>query len=95
MDNWCYASAQRERWFPRGVMLLIALGVVAKFCIWIVAMVGALVLGAALGWLMWRATKRVDARHAAREGLGGRADPQHAWILATTTAAPTPTTRPN
>lgn len=67
--------------FGAAFVLLIAVGVVAKFWIWIVVAVGVVALGVVLGWLMWRAARRVDACAATRAAIAARADEQHAQIM--------------
>ena len=63
-------------------MLLIVIGLVAKFWWWILAAVGILMLGPALCWVSLWLARRVDARHERRAALVARADQQHAWVLA-------------
>ncbi|MGA8332961.1 MAG: hypothetical protein WB777_27315 [Mycobacterium sp.] len=63
-------------------VLLIFVGFVAKFWLWIVAALGALVVFGLLLWLAFRAARRVDAGHQAHTAIAARADEQHAWTLA-------------
>jgi len=62
--------------------LLIGIGVLAKFWMWILLIVGVVVLGIVLGLLMWRAALRVDARIAEQAAIAARADEQHTQFLA-------------
>ncbi len=68
--------------FGAAFVLLIFVGAIAKFWIYIVAALGALVLYGLVLWLAFRAARRVDAEHRAQAALAARADQQHAWILA-------------
>jgi uncharacterized membrane protein len=68
--------------FGGAFVLLIFVGAVVKFWIWIVAVIGALVLFGLLLWLAFYAARRVDAREHARIAIVARADQQHAWTLA-------------
>ena len=43
---------------------------------------GAAVLFGLLLWLAFYAARRVDERENARKAIAGRADQQHAWVLA-------------
>jgi hypothetical protein len=63
-------------------VLLCVVGFVAKFWIYIVAALGALVLFGLLLWAAFYAARRVDAREDARLAIAARADQQHAWALA-------------
>jgi ABC-type Fe3+-siderophore transport system permease subunit len=63
-------------------VLLVFVGAVAKFWVYIVAALGALVLFGLLLWLAFRAARRVDAEHQAQAALVARADQQHVWTLA-------------
>jgi hypothetical protein len=63
-------------------VLLIFIGASAKFWVYIVAALGALVLFGLLLWLAFRAARRVDAEHQAQAALVALADKQHAWVLA-------------
>ncbi|HME17683.1 MAG TPA: hypothetical protein VKG83_19950 [Mycobacterium sp.] len=63
-------------------VLLIFVGAVAKFWVWIAVAFGAAVLFGLLLWLAFYAARRVDDRENARKAIAGRADQQHAWVLA-------------
>jgi ABC-type Fe3+-siderophore transport system permease subunit len=63
-------------------VLLIFVGAVAKFWGWIVVAFGAAVCFGLLLWLASYAARRVDDREEARKAIAGRADQQHAWVLA-------------
>jgi ABC-type Fe3+-siderophore transport system permease subunit len=63
-------------------VLLIFVGAVAKFWVYIVAALGALVLFGLLLWLAFRAARRVDSEQQAQAALVARANEQHAWVLA-------------
>jgi hypothetical protein len=63
-------------------VLLIFVGAIVKFWVWIVAVLGAAVVFGLLLWLAFWAARRVDARENARTALSARADEQHAWVLA-------------
>jgi hypothetical protein len=62
--------------------VLISVGAVAKFWVWIDVAFGAAVLFGLLLWLAFYAARRVDNRENARTATAGRADQQHAWVLA-------------
>jgi hypothetical protein len=62
--------------------LLIVVGAIAKFWIWIAVAFGAAVLFGLLLWAAFYAARRVDAREHARIAIAARADEQHAWVLA-------------
>ena len=62
--------------------MLISVGAVAKFWAWIAVAFGAAVLFGLLLWLAFYAARRVDNRENARTATAGRADQQHAWVLA-------------
>jgi ABC-type protease/lipase transport system fused ATPase/permease subunit len=63
-------------------VLLLFIGFVAKFWVYIVAVLGALVLFGLLWWAASAAGRRADAEYQERAALVARADQQHAWILA-------------
>lgn len=63
-------------------VLLIFVGAVAKFWVWIAVAFGAAVLFGLLLWLAFYAARRVDERENACKAIAGRADQQHAWVLA-------------
>lgn len=76
-------SDERSRGgFGAAFVLLLVVGVIAKFWVWILVVVGVIALGIVLGVLMFRA----DIRHADKLGraaaIARRADEQHAQILA-------------
>jgi hypothetical protein len=62
--------------------VLIFVGAVVKFWVWIAVAFGAAVLFGLLLWLAFYAASRVDDRENARTAIAGRADQQHAWVLA-------------
>jgi hypothetical protein len=63
-------------------VVLIFLGAIVKFWVWIAVAFGAAVLFGLLVWLAFYAARRVDAREDARLAIVARADQQHAWALA-------------
>ena len=63
-------------------MLLIFVGAIAKFWVWIVAVLGGLIVFGLLLWLTFYLERRSDARENARLAIVARADQQHAWVLA-------------
>jgi hypothetical protein len=65
-----------------GFVLLIFVGAIVKFWVWIVAALGALVVFGLLLWAAFYAARRVDDREDARLAIVARADQQHAWVLA-------------
>jgi hypothetical protein len=68
--------------FGGAFVLLIFVGAIVKFWVWIaVAFGGAVVFGLLL-WAAFYAARRVDAREDARLAIAARADRQHAWVLA-------------
>jgi len=65
-----------------GFVLLIIIGAIVKFWVWIVAVLGAAVLFGLLLWATFYAARRVDDRESAHKAIVARADQQHAWVLA-------------
>ena len=63
-------------------MLLIFVGAIVKFWVWIAAALGALMAFGLLVWLTFYVERHVDAREEMRAALVARADQQHAWVLA-------------
>jgi len=63
-------------------VVLIFVGAIAKFWVWIAVALGAAVVFGLLLWAAFYAARRVDAREHARIAIAARADQQHAWILA-------------
>ena len=63
-------------------VLLIFVGAIVKFWVWIAVAFGAAVLFALLLWAAFYTARRVDAREDARLAIAARADQQHAWVLA-------------
>jgi ABC-type Fe3+-siderophore transport system permease subunit len=68
--------------FGAAFVLLIVVGAIVKFWVWIAVACGAAVLFGVLLWLAFYAARRVDARYDARLAIAARADQQHAWVLA-------------
>jgi hypothetical protein len=68
--------------FGGAFVLLIFVGVVVKFWVWIAVAFGAAVVFGLLLWLAFYAARRVDAEHQAQAALVARADEQHGWVLA-------------
>jgi uncharacterized membrane protein len=68
--------------FVAAFVALIIFGLIARYWIWALAIVGAVILFAVLLWLAFWAARGVDKRYAERAALVARADQQHAWILA-------------
>jgi hypothetical protein len=63
-------------------VVLIFVGAIVKFWVWIaVAFCAAVVFGLLL-WAAFYAARRVDAREQARLAITTRAEQQHAWVLA-------------
>jgi hypothetical protein len=63
-------------------VLLIVVGFIVKFWVYIVAVLGALVLFGLLWWLVSSWDRRAEARARAQAAIAARADQQHAWVLA-------------
>jgi hypothetical protein len=68
--------------FGGAVVLLIFVGAIVKFWVWIAVSFGAAVVFGLLLWAAFYAARRVDAREHAHAAIVARADQQHAWILA-------------
>ena len=69
--------------FGAAFVLLIFVGAIVKFWVWIAVAFGAAVLFGLLLWLAFHAARRVDARERARPALAARAaDQQHGRVLA-------------
>jgi ABC-type Fe3+-siderophore transport system permease subunit len=64
------------------LVVLLVVGFLARYAVWIAAVLGAVVVFVAVLWLAFRLARRVDAKHAEHAVLVARADQQHAWILA-------------
>jgi nitrate/nitrite transporter NarK len=62
-------------------MLLIAVGVVVKFWLWILAGIAAATLIALVFYFVHRSDKR-RAAELEQRAIAARADEQHAWIVA-------------
>jgi hypothetical protein len=63
-------------------VLLIFIGFIAKFWVWIVAVLGGLMVFGLLLSLTFYLERRSDALYEKRAALVARADQQHAWVLA-------------
>ena len=68
--------------FGGAFVLLIVVGAIVKFWVWIAVAFGAAVVFGLLLWAAFYAARRVDARENARLAIAARADRQHAWVLA-------------
>jgi hypothetical protein len=68
--------------FGGAFVLLIAVGAIVKFWVWIAVAFGAAVLFGLLLWAAFYAARWVDAREDARIAIAARADAQHALVLA-------------
>ena len=68
--------------FGGAFVLLIFVGAIVKFWVWIAVAFGAAVVFGLLLWAAFYAARRVDARENARCAISARADRQHAWVLA-------------
>ena len=68
--------------FGGAFVLLIVVGAIVKFWVWIAVAFGAAVLFGLLLWAAFYAARRVDAREDARIAIVARAELQHAWVLA-------------
>jgi uncharacterized SAM-binding protein YcdF (DUF218 family) len=74
--------AERRSGAGAAFAVLIALGLLVKLWVWIVALLGAAVVIALLYWVTGQSMRRADADDARRAALVARADQQHAWALA-------------
>jgi hypothetical protein len=63
-------------------VVLVFVGAIVKFWVWIAVVFGAAVVFGLLLWAAFYAARRVDARADARLAIAARADRQHAWVLA-------------
>jgi hypothetical protein len=63
-------------------VLLIFVGAIVNFWVWIVAVLGAIVLFVLLWWLASRAADRAAEQDAERDAVVARADAQHKQIMA-------------
>jgi hypothetical protein len=68
--------------FGGAFVLLIFVGFVVKFWVWIAVAFGAAIVFGLLLWAAFYAARRVDAREHARLAIAARAEQQHAWVLA-------------
>ena len=68
--------------FGAAFVILIVVGVIAKFWVWIVVVVGVILLGVALGLLLYRFDQRRLTELGRLAAIARRADEQHAQILA-------------
>jgi hypothetical protein len=75
-------SHSRSGGFGAAFILLIVVGAIVKFWVWIAVAFGAAVVFGLLLWAAFYAARRVDAREDARLAIVARADRQHAWVLA-------------
>ena len=75
-------SRDRSGGFGAGFVLLIFVGFVVKFWVWILAGIAAVALIALVFYLVHRSDKRraADLEHVA--AIARRADQQHTWVLA-------------
>jgi hypothetical protein len=64
--------------FGGAFVLLIVVGAIVKFWVWIAVAFGAAVVFGLLLWAAFYAARRVDARENARLAIVARADRQHA-----------------
>jgi hypothetical protein len=76
------SDERRGGGFGGAFALLIFVGAIVKFWVWIAVAFGATVVFGLLLWLAFYAARRVDAREDARLAIVARADRQHAWVLA-------------
>jgi hypothetical protein len=65
-----------------GFVLLIFIGFIAKFWVYIVGVLAALALVGLLWWWASHMDRRAKARENTRLAIVARADQQHAWVLA-------------
>ncbi|HTZ16256.1 MAG TPA: hypothetical protein VMC78_22015 [Mycobacterium sp.] len=63
-------------------VLLIFIGAIVKFWVWIAAVLGGLMVFGLLLWLTSYLERRADTKYEKRAELVARADQQHAWVLA-------------
>ncbi len=63
-------------------VVLIFVGAIVKFWVWIAVAFGAAVAFGLLLWAAFYAARRIDAREDARLAIAARAEQQHAWVLA-------------
>jgi hypothetical protein len=68
--------------FGGAFVLLIVVGAIVKFWVWIAVAFGAAMVFGLLLWAAFYAARRVDAREHARLAIAARAEQQHAWVLA-------------
>ena len=76
------SSERRSGGLGAAFVLLIFIGAIVKFWVWIAAVLGALMTFGLLVWLTFYVERRVDAREEMRAALVARADQQHTWVLA-------------
>lgn len=98
---------RRHGGFGAAFVLLVVVGAIVKFWVWIVAVLGVLAVGAAAIVLFARLERHVRDRRAVQAAIVARADKQHAQIMAgddrgiygayppATPPAPPPVTEPN
>lgn len=67
--------------FGAAFVVLIFVGVVAKFWIWILVILGVIVAGVGLGVLLYRCDTKRIARARVVAAIAARADEQHAQIM--------------
>ena len=68
--------------FGGAFVLLIFVGAIVKFWVWIAVAFGAAMVFGLLLWAAFYAARWVDAQEHARLAIAARADRQHAWVLA-------------
>jgi ABC-type Fe3+-siderophore transport system permease subunit len=76
------SDERRGGGFGGAFVLLIFVGAIVKFWVWIAVAFGAAVIFGLLLSVAFNAARRVDAREDARLAIAARADRQHAWVLA-------------
>jgi hypothetical protein len=76
------SDERRGGGFGGAFVLLIFVGAIVKFWVWIAVAFGAAVVFGLLLWAAFYAARRVDAREHACLAIVARADRQHAWVLA-------------